>query len=229
MNNEKSIFDTLSAIDIKNKTAKKGQFDYLPWAAAWREVVKKYPKAQFDNTWFDGKPFLKMDEGYFVQGEMTIDGLTHKQLMPVLDFKNKALMSPDVMDINKAIARALVKCAAKFGLGLDLWAGEDIDANLDELNAELKEKFYHYFNEGTDIEFAGFASSMSEDQWKYIQNTYEKPKTQMRGKVSAKISAGNKQIDYHVSQLQTGDPELIEETTESLTELEQKIVSKRAE
>jgi len=126
MSSDKGIFKTLSDIDITTMVKKKGQFWYMPWANAVREVTKNYPDFTWEFTTFDGLPYLKTELGYFVECLVTINGISRKQLMPVLDFKNQTNMSPKANDINKTNMRALTKAISLFGLGLDLWAGEDL-------------------------------------------------------------------------------------------------------
>ena len=125
MDAKESIFKKLSDIDISTMVKTKGKFWYMPWANAVREVVKNYPSMNWEFTDYDGLPFLETKIGFFVECSVAIDGLTRKQMMPVLDFKNQTNMSPLAADINKAQMRALAKCIALHGLGLDLWAGED--------------------------------------------------------------------------------------------------------
>ncbi len=107
---------------------KKGQFWYLPWSNAVREVAKNYPDFDWDFTVYGeyNLPFLETKLGFFVECLVTIEGKTRKQMMPVLDFKNQTNMTPKANDINKAQMRALAKAISLHGLGLDLWAGEDL-------------------------------------------------------------------------------------------------------
>ena len=121
-----SVFKTLSDINISTMVKQKGQFWYMPWANAVREVTKNYPDFTWEFTNYDGLPYLKTELGYFVECLVTIQGITRKQLMPVLDFKNQTNMAPKANDINKTNMRALTKAISLFGLGLDLWAGEDL-------------------------------------------------------------------------------------------------------
>ena len=121
-----SVFKKLSDINISTMVKQKGQFWYMPWANAVREVTKNYPDFTWEFTTYDGLPYLKTELGYFVECLVTIQGISRKQLMPVLDFKNQTNMAPKANDINKTNMRALTKAISLFGLGLDLWAGEDL-------------------------------------------------------------------------------------------------------
>lgn len=121
------VFKTLNNVDVSALTKKKGNFDYLSWSNAVREASKLFPSMTWDFTKFDGLPYLKTEVGYFVECSVNINGLVKTQMMAVLDFKNQTAMSPKANDINKSQMRALTKAIALHGLGIDLWAGEDIN------------------------------------------------------------------------------------------------------
>lgn len=136
-------FKTLNAINVNGNTEKKNGLTYLSWAWAWAELKKVYPDATYSIKHFDGKPYL-FDEnlGYMVMTEMTVDGITHEMWLPVMDGANQAMkdkpytkqtkykeitIQPATMfDINTAIMRCLTKNIAMFGLGLYIYAGEDL-------------------------------------------------------------------------------------------------------
>jgi len=142
MTDTKSVFETLSSVDITPVMQKKGQFNYLSWSNAVRELLKAYPKANWEFGEWEYMPYLKTEVGYFVSCTVTIDGLARKQLMPILDFKNKAVLIGKLTSdqVNKAQMRALAKAIALHGLGLDLWAGEDLMPTQDELLLEARKK-----------------------------------------------------------------------------------------
>lgn len=75
---------------------------------------------------FDGLPYLATDLGFFVEVAVTVQGVTLSQIHPVLDNKNRPLLAPTPFDINTSIQRALVKAIALHGLGLSIYAGEDL-------------------------------------------------------------------------------------------------------
>lgn len=150
----KNVFETLNAIDVNGKTEKKGNLTYLSWAWAWAEVKKHYPDATYEIKKFgeSQKPYLEDEHtGYMVFTEMTINGLTHEMWLPVMDFKNKAMPigQATMFDVNKTIMRCLTKNIAMFGLGLYIYAGEDLpeqakddkaskDKALKDLNKAIK-------------------------------------------------------------------------------------------
>jgi hypothetical protein len=75
---------------------------------------------------WNGLPYLQTEAGSFVEVAVTVNGIRLSQLLPVLDGKNRVILAPDVFSINTSIQRALVKCIALHGLGLGIYAGEDI-------------------------------------------------------------------------------------------------------
>ena len=124
------VFKTLSAIDVNSKTEKKGKFTYLSWAFAWAELKKVAPTASAKvyhdkNT---NMPYFASKAGVIVKVGITVEGLEHINYLPVMDFRNAAIPSEKVnmMDVNKAIQRCTVKAIALHGLGLYIYAGEDL-------------------------------------------------------------------------------------------------------
>ena len=127
-----SVFETLNKINVNEHTEKKGNLTYLSWAWAWAEVKKAFPDATYTvyeretatgpvNYFTDGKTA-------WVKVGLTINGLEHVEMLPVMDFHNKSmpLAAIDSMAVNKAIQRGLTKAAARHGLGLYIYAGEDL-------------------------------------------------------------------------------------------------------
>ena len=121
------VFEVLNNVDISALTKKKGNFDYLSWSNAVREASKLFPEMSWEFTKWEYLPYLKTEVGYFVECTVTINNSVRTQMMAVLDFKNQTAMSPKANDINKSQMRALTKAIALHGLGIDLWAGEDIN------------------------------------------------------------------------------------------------------
>lgn len=144
MSNDKSIFNVLNNVDVSALTKVKGKFNYLSWSNAVREASKIFPDMNWKMTTWDSLPYLKTELGFFVECSVTIKGVEKTQMMAVLDFKNQTTMSPLANDINKAQMRALTKAIALHGLGLDLWAGEDING---EYESDGSQKVEVYIDE----------------------------------------------------------------------------------
>lgn len=126
-------FNKVSNIDVSKMTEEKNGLTYLSWAMAWKEFCKVYPNARYEIVKNEKNlPYFKDDEvGYMVYTRVTVDELTHEMWLPVLDFKNKPMMKPNMFDINKTVMRCLTKNLAMFGLGLHVYTGEDLPSKDD--------------------------------------------------------------------------------------------------
>jgi len=150
---EVSEFDKLYKLNVNDKTEKKKtgntQLTYLSWSFAWAEFVKVYPEATYEIVKNEnGLPYFHDDSGAMVYTKVKAGGLTHEMWLPVMDGANKAMKSKSydyavkgwnggadtvktvlaysMFDINKTVMRCLVKNLAMFGLGLYIYAGEDL-------------------------------------------------------------------------------------------------------
>lgn len=145
-----NTFDALNAVDVNGHTERKGQLTYLSWAWAWAEVKKRFPDASYAVTKFDGRPYLyDASLGYMCETSVTINGETLTMWLPVMDHTNRALKAEPygtvkqgatMYEINKTIMRCLVKNLAMFGLGLYIYAGEDLpEAVVEQQQAQIAE------------------------------------------------------------------------------------------
>jgi len=128
-----SVFSVLSAVDCTGKTEKKGQFTYLSWAHAVAELLSRYPGAEFGcQEYPDGKPYISTPAGCFVRGYCKLNDVTRVQIHPVLDNNNRPVKEPNCFQINTSIQRAITKAIALWGLGLYIYAGEDLPGDMTE-------------------------------------------------------------------------------------------------
>jgi hypothetical protein len=128
-NMEKSVFATLNAINCNDKVEKKGNLSYLSWAWAWQIVKSHYPDAGY--TIYEdanGIPYFTDGKTCWVKTGVTIQGLEHIEYLPIMEFRSQAIPLERVTstDMNKAIQRSLTKACARHGLGLYIYAGEDL-------------------------------------------------------------------------------------------------------
>ena len=127
-----SVFEALNGINVNGHTEKKNGLTYLSWAWAWAEVKKLYPDAQYiiyeRETEFGPVNYFTDGRTCWVKTGVKINDLEHIEELPVMDFKNRSVPYEAVtsMDINKAIQRSLTKACARHGLGLYIYAGEDL-------------------------------------------------------------------------------------------------------
>lgn len=115
-------------LNVNAFTEKKGGLAYLSWANAWKEFIKVYPDAVYTVIKNErGLPVFGNSEfGYMSYTTVTAGNITHEMWLPVMDYKNKAMLKPSMFDINKTVMRCLTKNLAMFGLGLYIYAGEDL-------------------------------------------------------------------------------------------------------
>lgn len=142
MEEKKSTFAVLNAINCNEHTEKKNGLTYLSWAWAWQIVKQNFPDATYtiyENK--DGWNYHTDGRTAWVKTGVTIAGQEYIEDLPVMDSRNRSLPLESVtsFDVNKAIQRSLTKACARHGLGLYIYAGEDIpDAADDEARAEVK-------------------------------------------------------------------------------------------
>lgn len=154
-----NVFETLYKANVNDYTEKKNGLTYLTWSAAWAEFKKVCPDATYEIVKFDGKPYIYDENlGYMCYTTVTAGGITHEMWLPVMDGANKAMKAEayeyntkygkktceaaTMFDINKTIMRCLVKNLAMFGLGLYIYAGEDLpeDAKIEEAKRKEDEE-----------------------------------------------------------------------------------------
>ena len=147
-------FDALYSLDLRDKVEKYNDLTYLSWANAWAEFKRCYPSATYriiKNPETNMPYFVDPQIGIMVYTEVTVDGITHEMWLPVLNGANRSMKlepysykvfdkfkkeyvertveAATMFDINKTIMRCLVKNLAMFGLGLYIYAGEDVPEN----------------------------------------------------------------------------------------------------
>ncbi len=125
----KSVFETLNAINVNEHVEKKNGLTYLSWAWAWAKVKEHYPTA-FYTIYENANGLFYHTDGIYawVKTGVTIEGLEHIEYLPVMDNRNKSIAVSNMtsFDVNKAIQRSLTKACARHGLGLYIYAGEDL-------------------------------------------------------------------------------------------------------
>lgn len=125
----KSVFETLNAIDCSEHTETKGKLTYLSWAWAWQILKKNYPTATY-KIYEDANGRFYHTDGRtaWVKTGVTVEGIENIEYLPVMDNYNKSITIDRVtsFDVNKSIQRSLTKAVARHGLGLYIYAGEDL-------------------------------------------------------------------------------------------------------
>ena len=129
----------LLKINVNDHVEKKGNLSYLSWAWAWAEVLKIDPGARWTAHEWDSSPVMVLGNGTaMVKVSVEIKGDIKSCLLPVMDNRNKAIADPDAFAVNSATMRCLTKAIAMHGLGLYIYAGEDLpEAEKKEPNPEV--------------------------------------------------------------------------------------------
>ena len=137
-----SVFETLNAVNVNGHTEQKNGLTYLSWAWAWAELLKKYPDSTYmvyENK--DGWCYHTDGKTAWVKTGVTVEGKEYIEMLPVMDFRNRSIPVDNItsMDVNKAIQRSLTKAVARHGLGLYIYAGEDLPE--DAIKTEPEDAF----------------------------------------------------------------------------------------
>lgn len=124
-----NYFVELNNINVNDHTEKKNNLTYLSWAWAWQEVKKIHPTATYtiyENN--EGWNYFTDGRTAWVKTGVTINDIEHIEYLPVMDFRNKSIPLENItsFDVNKTIQRSLTKAVARHGLGLYIYAGEDL-------------------------------------------------------------------------------------------------------
>lgn len=160
----RQVWKTLSAINVNEKAEKKLGLTYLSWAWAWNVLMENYPESSYEFA----------PEKYFQDGTCEVgvtvtvkDGeneISRYMWLPVLDHKNKPIPNPNAFDINKNKMRCLVKCISMFGLGLYIYAGEDLPEA--ELIAQIQAKTDGYTNQLKQAQNEATLKAIFAQAWK---------------------------------------------------------------
>ena len=118
--------ENLLALNVNDHTEKKNNLTYLSWAWAWAEALKADPQATFKVELFDGKCYMDVNGTGMVWVTVTIFGKPMTCMLPVMDYRNKPIPNPDAFAVNTAIMRCMTKALSLHGLGLYIYAGEDL-------------------------------------------------------------------------------------------------------
>ena len=126
---QNSVFEKLFQINVNEHIEKKNGLSYLSWPYAWAEVKKLYPTANYKvYEAEDGCIYFNDGRTAWVKTGVTVEGLEHIEYLPIMDYRNKSILLENVtsFDVNKSIQRSLTKALARHGLGLYIYAGEDL-------------------------------------------------------------------------------------------------------
>ena len=189
---KKSVFETLNAVNVNGRTETKNGLTYLSWAWAWATAKENYPEATY--TIYedaDGVFYHRDHRSAWVKTGVTIEGIEHIEYLPVMDFRNNSIELIKIMstDVNKAIQRSLTKALARHGLGLYVYAGEDIPSSEKEQPKVEPKKT-------TKVEVQGIPDDKMMDMLRYVAENKE---------LGLKQLVANIEQKYHVTKTQEGE------------------------
>lgn len=203
MSDHREEFERLYSYDVNEYVEKKNGLAYLSWAWAWAEFKQFYPDATYEVKKDErGLPYFgDPDIGYMVYTSVTAGGLTYEMWLPVMDNNNKSLKAQPytfqtragertveamtMFDVNKAVMRCLVKNLAMFGLGLYIYAGDDLPEDIKTYKCECCGKPFE------DFEYKGkrFTAAFA----------YEKAKELSNGQALCKACRNNNKTESEVT------------------------------
>ena len=186
---KKSVFETLNAINVNGRTETKNGLTYLSWAWAWATAKEHYPESTY--TIYedaDGVFYHRDHNSAWVKTGVTIEGIEHIEDLPIMDFRNNSieLVKIKSTDVNKAIQRSLTKALARHGLGLYVYAGEDLPS-VEKEQPKVESK------KTTTVEVKGIPDDKMMDMLKYVAENKE---------LGLKQLVANIEQKYHVTKTQ---------------------------
>lgn len=225
-NSQTNYFENLNKIDCSKHVEQKGKFNYLSWPWAIQELKKKHPNATWEVIRFENRPYLVTECGYFVEVAVTVEGITHSQIHPVLDNSNRPIAKPNSFQINTSIQRCLVKAIALHGLGLYIYAGEDLPDG--EIYTPEQYEQYHALVQGDDaLAFVSFLKGLHTDPERQkeiasaLHNSFEAGKKSAGKECARKLETEGYRIlkdsaDQLTSHGVNGDADGVREVVEEL-------------
>jgi len=194
-----SLFKKLNSIDVNEHKEKKNGFDYLSWPYAVKALLSVCP----DATWRSLEPTVLADGSMIVWTEITANGITRTAYLPVLSPRNQAIKNPDAQLVNKAMQRCLVKAIALLGLGLYIYAGEDLPSEDDEADRAAASKYVtqdyadslRMLNGGDSIAFRQWVDDLGEER---RNDCYGHAPNGEKVKYKQRFDAMSKQADQEV-------------------------------
>ena len=121
-----SSFAALRTINVNDKVEKKGSLSYLSWAWAVDQLLQRDPSATWEYRWLHDRPFCLIGDTAMVFCTVKAFGVERTAQLPIMDNRNKPISNPDSFQVNTAMQRCLAKAIALHGIGLYIYAGEDL-------------------------------------------------------------------------------------------------------
>ena len=178
-----NYFEQLNAINVNDFTEQKNGLTYLSWAYAWRELKKMFPRSFYTiyenehgwNYFSDGRTGWVKTGVTVVVDDMELE---HIEYLPIMDYRNRSIAADKItsFEVNKTIQRSLTKAVARHGMGIYIYAGEDLPDVNDGKSEPAKAK-------------GGAISIVSDDEFQEEANEMNKPITTVQAKTITEFSA----------------------------------------
>lgn len=124
-----NYFAELYAVNVSEKIEKKNNLSYLSWAWAWAELKKRHPDA-ISTVYENKEGWIYHTDGKtaWVKTGVTVNGIEHIEYLPIMNYQNKSIPLDSITsyDVNKSIQRSMTKAIGRHGIGLSIYAGEDL-------------------------------------------------------------------------------------------------------
>jgi len=155
---QKSVFETLNAIDVSKYTEKKGNLTYLSWAWAWGKVKENFPDATY-TIYESANGLIYHTDGRtcWVKTGVTINGIENIEYLPVMDNRNQSIKLENITsrNVNDSIQRSLTKACARHGLGLYIYAGEDLPESVKEEQGTQQQPVQQQAQVVSEVQYKG--------------------------------------------------------------------------
>lgn len=187
---DSKTYADLRGLDVSSYVEKKNGLSYLSWAWAVDQLLSHDAAATWDFEWFDTdegkKPYLKVFDSYMVFCTVSAFGVQRKVQLPIIDYKNRPIPDPNAMDLNTAMMRCLAKAISLHGIGINIYAGEDLPLSVNDAAAGFESDM----NEARNVsDLDSIASHVKDFVAQYpkfrdrLQGNYAKNKTRVTGHV----------------------------------------------
>lgn len=177
--------NTLLKLNVNEHTEKKGNLTYLSWAWAWAEALKADPAATFEVLMFGDKCFTDINGTAMVWVTATMFGKAMTCQLPVMDHRNKPITNPDAFAVNTAIMRCLTKALSLHGLGLYIYAGEDLPEADTSLIDKIADAIRALHDKGDLAGMYGEWESIADNEVRLAVWAMLKPDTKVRSAIKA--------------------------------------------
>jgi len=177
--------NTLLKLNVNEHTEKKGNLTYLSWAWAWAEALKADPAATFEVKMFGDRCYTDINGTAMVWVTAVMFGKAMTCQLPVMDHRNKPITNPDAFAVNTAIMRCMTKALSLHGLGLYIYAGEDLPEADTSLIDKIADAIRDLHGKGDMAGMYGEWESISDNEVRLSVWALLKPDAKVRSAIKA--------------------------------------------